>query len=94
MDLMRDAVSRADAADLIDAVIAHGGARLLITGDAGMGKSTLIEAAATRAAATGALILRASPSFAERHTTCGTSSAPWIRHPSTRSRTTTGSSST
>jgi DNA-binding NarL/FixJ family response regulator len=72
MDLMREMVSRADAADLIDAVVAEGGARLLITGEAGMGKSTLLEAAAARLTAAGVLVLRASPSFAERHTTYST----------------------
>jgi energy-coupling factor transporter ATP-binding protein EcfA2 len=72
MDLMREMVSRADAADLMDAVVAEGVARLLITGEAGMGKSTLLEAAAARMTAAGVLVLRASPSFAERHTTYST----------------------
>ncbi|MET0956179.1 MAG: AAA family ATPase [Cryobacterium sp.] len=64
-------ITRAEASALIDAA-GHAHRRLLITGEAGIGKSTLLDAAATRLAAAGATVLRASPSFAERYTTYST----------------------
>ncbi|WP_130179054.1 AAA family ATPase [Cryobacterium sp. SO1] len=51
------------------AAMPHGQARqILVTGEAGMGKSTVIGEAAARFTAAGFIVLRATPSFAERHT--------------------------
>lgn len=69
---MTPTTSRAAVAERIDAMVARGGGRLLVTGEAGMGKSTLVDAAALRLAQAGTLVLRASPSFAERTTTYST----------------------
>jgi DNA-binding CsgD family transcriptional regulator len=55
------------ASALIDAA-GGGHTRMLIIGDPGIGKSTLIDAAAGRFGAAGVTVLRASPSFAERYT--------------------------
>jgi DNA-binding CsgD family transcriptional regulator len=60
-------VTRAVASALIDAAGA-GHKRMLIIGDPGIGKSTLIDAAAGAFGAAGVTVLRASPSFAERYT--------------------------
>jgi len=62
------ALDRTAAAALIAALPASGGQRLLFVGEPGIGKSTLVSAAATRFALSGLLVLRASPSFAERYT--------------------------
>lgn len=45
-----------------------GHTRVLIVGDPGIGKSTLLDAAAARFEAAGVIVLRANPSFAERYT--------------------------
>jgi DNA-binding CsgD family transcriptional regulator len=60
--------TRAEASDFINAAPGTPGRRALIVGEPGIGKSTLIEAAAARFGAAGVRVLRASPSFAERHT--------------------------
>ncbi|GAB2448606.1 DNA-binding CsgD family transcriptional regulator [Conyzicola lurida] len=62
------ALDRTTAAALIAALPASTDQRLLLVGEPGIGKSTLIAAAATRFSLSGSLVLRASPSFAERHT--------------------------
>jgi DNA-binding CsgD family transcriptional regulator/tetratricopeptide (TPR) repeat protein len=61
-------VNRTAVSTVIDDAAARPGGRLLITGEAGIGKSTLIAEASGRIAAAGSLVLRASPSFAERYT--------------------------
>jgi DNA-binding CsgD family transcriptional regulator len=61
------AVTREAASALIDAA-GGGHTRMLIIGDPGIGKSTLLDAAAGRFGAAGVIVLRASPSFAERYT--------------------------
>jgi len=64
-------VTRVAANALIDAA-GGGHHRLLITGEPGIGKSTLLDAAAARLDMAGTTVLRASPSFAERYTTYST----------------------
>jgi len=61
-------VNRTAVSTVIDDAAARPGGRVLITGEAGIGKSTLIAEASGRIAAAGSLVLRASPSFAERYT--------------------------
>lgn len=46
--------------------------QLLVSGDAGMGKSTVIDAAASGLTAAGVTVLRAAPAFAERFTAYST----------------------
>ena len=60
--------TRAEAGAFLDSVSGAETTRVLIVGEPGIGKSTLIDAAAVRLEAVGTLVLRASPSFAERHT--------------------------
>ena len=60
--------TRAEAGAFLDSVSGADTTRVLIVGEPGIGKSTLIDAAAVRLEAVGTLVLRASPSFAERHT--------------------------
>lgn len=60
--------TRMDVLALLHSVSERKTRSLLVTGEAGMGKSTLILGAAADLAAAGSLILRATPSFAERHT--------------------------
>jgi DNA-binding CsgD family transcriptional regulator len=62
------ALSRTAAAALIAALPKSTDRRLLLVGEPGIGKSTLAAAAATRFKSSGLLVLQASPSFAERHT--------------------------
>lgn len=62
------ALNRTAAAELIAALPASDTQRLLLSGEPGIGKSTLLTAATTRFALTGSLVLRASPTYAERHT--------------------------
>jgi len=68
MDTGGVALDRTAATALITALPASDNHRLLLVGEPGIGKSTLIATAATRLALSGALVLRSSPSFAERHT--------------------------
>ena len=65
------AVDRTTAAALIAALPTSENQRLLVVGEPGIGKSTLISATAARFAASGSLVLRAGPTFAERHTSYG-----------------------
>ena len=60
--------TRAAAEAFIDSAPSTASKRVLLVGEPGIGKSTLVEDAAARFEASGALVLRASPSFAERHT--------------------------
>jgi DNA-binding CsgD family transcriptional regulator len=59
---------RAATEAFVDSVPNTASQRVLLVGEPGIGKSTLVDAAAARFEASGALVLRASPSFAERHT--------------------------
>jgi DNA-binding CsgD family transcriptional regulator len=68
MDTAGGLLDRTAAAALIAALPESAEQRLLLVGEPGIGKSTLITAAATRFALDGSLVMRASPSFAERHT--------------------------
>jgi len=65
-------LSRAETAALIAAVVDRESASILITGEPGMGKSTLVDRGAEQFAAAGVTVLRASPSFAERYTAYST----------------------
>jgi len=62
------ALSRTAATALIAALPTSTNRRLLFVGEPGIGKTTLLAAAAENFAATGSLVLRASPKFAERNT--------------------------
>lgn len=68
-DIGGGTISRTSAAALIAALPASDRSRLLIVGEPGIGKSSLVGGAGNRFALSGALVLRANPSFAERHTT-------------------------
>ena len=68
MDTGGVALDRTAATALMAALPASDNDRLLLVGEPGIGKSTLIAAAVTRFALSGSLVLRSSPSFAERHT--------------------------
>ena len=64
-------LDRTTVAALIAALPTSENHRLLVVGEPGIGKSTLLGAAAARFALSGSLVLRASPTFAERHTSYG-----------------------
>jgi len=57
---------------MIAAVASRESSSILVTGEPGMGKSTLIDRSAADFVAVGVTVLRASPSFAERHTAYST----------------------
>ena len=64
----RSSSTRAEVGAILDSVPGTETQRVLIVGEPGMGKSTLLDAAAARFESAGTSVLRASPSFAERHT--------------------------
>ena len=64
----QSSLPRATLDALIDLVPQARGDRILLIGEPGIGKSTLMDAAASRFVAAGMIVLRSSPSFAERHT--------------------------
>jgi DNA-binding CsgD family transcriptional regulator len=68
MDTGGSALNRTAAAALIAALPTSAHRRLLLVGEPGIGKSTLIAAAAAKFEASGSFVLQAGPSFAERHT--------------------------
>jgi DNA-binding CsgD family transcriptional regulator len=61
-------VNRTTIAAVIRGVAASASGRVLVTGEAGIGKSTLVDAAFGQLGAAGFTVLRASPAFAERYT--------------------------
>jgi DNA-binding NarL/FixJ family response regulator len=69
MNTLTDArISRAQVSVLIREVHTRPTRKLLLIGEPGIGKSTLVDAASAQFSTAGTVVLRASPTFAERYT--------------------------